>query len=41
METKKIVGLTLVGACIGITIGTSISKLIISSPSLPLAITLG
>ena len=30
METKKIVGLTLVGACIGITIGTSI-ELIFSS----------
>ena len=32
METKKIVGLTLVGACAGITIGTSI-ELIISSLS--------
>ena len=30
MKTKKIVGLTIVGACIGITIGTSI-ELIISS----------
>lgn len=30
MKTKKIVGLTLVGACIGITIGTSI-ELIFSS----------
>ena len=30
METKKIVGLTLVGACIGVTIGTSI-ELIFSS----------
>ena len=30
METKKIVGLTLAGACIGITIGTSI-ELIFSS----------
>lgn len=32
MKTKKIVGLTLVGACIGITIGTSI-ELIFSSLS--------
>ncbi len=32
METKKIIGLTLVGACIGITIGTSI-ELIFSSLS--------
>ena len=32
MKTKKIVGLTLVGACVGITIGTSI-ELIISSLS--------
>ena len=32
METKSIIGLTLVGACIGITIGTSI-ELIFSSLS--------